>query len=66
MIEQLLEDIKQASKEKPAQLLARLIEERLNCALISYEKDLTAKSEYIENQSIEKKDILKIVKRIIR
>ena len=65
MITTIIEDIKDALKETPSQLYIRLIRERLDLALVSYYHDISLSSNYYENLS-EKKDILKVVKKVIK
>lgn len=65
MITTIIEDIKEALKETPSQLYIRLIRERLDLALVSYYHDISLSSNYYENLS-EKKDILKVVKKVIK
>ena len=65
MLETILNDIKEASKETPSQLYIRLIRERLDVALVSYYHDITLKTNYYENIT-ESKDILKVVKKVIK
>ena len=65
MITTIIEDIKEALKETPSQLYIRLIRERLDLALVSYYHDISLSSNYYENLS-EKKDILKVVKKVLK
>ena len=65
MIENIIEDLVKASHDTPFQLYMRLIGERLDKSLSSYYHDLTLQSNYVENVAAEK-DILKVVKKVIR
>ena len=64
MIQNILKEIKAAMEVNPKVLFAKLIQERLQLALVNYYADLNSKYEFIENQA--ENNSVRVMKKLIK
>lgn len=64
MIQNILKEIKTAMEVNPKVLFAKLIQERLQLALVNYYADLNSKYELIENQA--ENNSIRVMKKLIK